>query len=229
MDFDEFERFLGAALPAAATAVALAAAELLDAAASLPAPDVQPPAPAEDVLPSSPEDLPPSPPAPAADVHPSAPEPAAQDAPPSAPDGVMAAAPPANGKDLAIQPGQLRAQFMAVVDKYGYDQGAKSDEIADFVESHAHAVTCAAFAARFGTSDEDADTFLTWLNVGLAFREQYLAERVEDAAPAVTLQASHGLSDIDDFAEDGPDPVLARELEVLSAQLASATTLAVGT
>ena len=118
---------------------------------------------------------------------------------------------------------------MAVVDKYGFDQGAKSDEIADFVESHAHAVTCAAFAARFGTSDEDADTFLTWLNVGLAFREQYLAERVEDAAPAVTLQASHGLSDIDDFAEDGPDPVLARELEVLSAQLASATTLAVGT
>ena len=55
VDFDEFERFLGAALPAAAAAVAPAAAELLDAAASLPAPDVQPPAPAENRQPQRPK------------------------------------------------------------------------------------------------------------------------------------------------------------------------------
>ena len=92
-----------------------------------------------------------------------------------------------NGKDIAIEPGQLKAQFMSLVRKHGL--GAKSDEIADFITSQERAVSCADFAMRFGTTEGDADTILTWLNVGFDFREQYLAPYLEASAHAPAGEA----------------------------------------
>ena len=95
---------------------------------------------------------------------------------------ISACSRPLTGRSTAVDrdPAQLKAHFMAVVQKYGFNRGAKSDEVADYMTSRepgeSAAVTCAAFAARLGTSEEEADAFLAWLNVGFACKERHLAQ-----------------------------------------------------
>ena len=94
---------------------------------------------------------------------------------------------------------QLKARFMAVVQKYGFDSGAKLDAIADYMTTREPGedavVTCAAFAARLGTSEEEADALLTWLNVGFACKERYLYLAQEpSAAPSLRTTPSRSAS-----------------------------------
>jgi hypothetical protein len=87
-----------------------------------------------------------------------------------------------NGKQVALDPGHLKRQFQAIVKKYHFDTGKHSDEIADFLTSDAAStVTPAEFAARFGTTEADASTFLAWINVGVAFKEQYMDPHQQQA------------------------------------------------
>lgn len=112
---------------------------------------------------------------------------------------------PLNSRGIAMDSAQLKARFMAVVQKYGFDSGAKSDAIAEYMTTREPGedamVTCAAFAARLGTSEEEADAFLTWLNVGFACKERYLHLAQEgppyqepSAAPSLRTTPSHSAS-----------------------------------
>lgn len=68
---------------------------------------------------------------------------------------------------------------MDVVRRYGFDQPARTEEIAEYMMClDAAEVTCSEFAQRFGTSQEDADAFLEWLNIGLQFySDEYFSEQ----------------------------------------------------
>ena len=106
---------------------------------------------------------------------------------------------PLNGRGVAMDSAQLKARFMAVVQKYGFDSGAKLDAIADYMTTREPGedamVTCAAFAARLGTSEEEADALLTWLNVGFACKERYLYLAQEpSAAPSLRTTPSRSAS-----------------------------------
>lgn len=114
---------------------------------------------------------------------------------------ISACSRPLTGRSTAVDrdPAQLKAHFMAVVQKYGFNRGAKSDEVADYMTSRepgeSAAVTCAAFAARLGTSEEEADAFLAWLNVGFACKERYLYLAQEpSAAPSLRTTPSRSAS-----------------------------------
>lgn len=87
-----------------------------------------------------------------------------------------------NGKTVAVDPGLLKKRFEAIVKKYKFDDGPKSDAIADFLTSgECTEVSDEIFAERFGTSIEDASSFLQWLNVGISFKEQYMDPHQEQA------------------------------------------------
>ena len=87
-----------------------------------------------------------------------------------------------NGEKVAIDPKHLKQQFQKVVTRYSLDRGSKSDAIADFLtSSEKESVTAEEFAERFGTSEEDASIFLAWVNVGIAFKEQYMDPNQEEA------------------------------------------------
>ena len=106
---------------------------------------------------------------------------------------------PLIGSGIAMDSAQLKARFMAVVQKYGFDSGAKMDAIADYMTTREPGedamVTCTAFAARLGTSEEEADAFLTWLNVGFACKERYLhLEQEPSAAPSLRTTPSRSAS-----------------------------------
>lgn len=80
-----------------------------------------------------------------------------------------------NGKSVAMEPGLMKKQFEAIVKKYRFTDGPKSDAIADFLTSGAStSVSAEQFAERFGTTEDDASAFLAWVNVGIAFKEQYM-------------------------------------------------------
>lgn len=82
------------------------------------------------------------------------------------------AAVPTHG-ELVNYSGHLRGRFMDVVKGHGFDQPSRTEEIAEYMTSRDAAdVTCSAFARRFGTSQEDAEAFLEWLNIGLQFSEE---------------------------------------------------------
>ena len=110
------------------------------------------------------------------------------------PENLTLLAAPINGRRIAIGSAQLTAQehrkFVAVVQKYSFDRGTKSDEVADYVTSRetSAAMTSADLSARFGTSEEEAEAFLAWLNVGIAFKEWYLAQ--ESDAPSLLTTSS---------------------------------------
>ena len=87
-----------------------------------------------------------------------------------------------NGERVAIDPGKLKKDFGKVVAKYKFDKGPQQDAIADFLTSgEASSVTAKEFAERFGTNEEDASIFLAWINVGVAFKEQYMDPNQEEA------------------------------------------------
>ena len=97
-----------------------------------------------------------------------------------------------NGQSVAIEPGKLKKQFMAVVQKYGFAEGEKSDAIADFMTSgESRSVSSKEFAERFGTTVEDGESFLAWLNVGIAFKEQYMDRSEEEKNAALAGVAKH--------------------------------------
>lgn len=109
---------------------------------------------------------------------------------------------PRNGRSIAIESAQLKAQFMAVVLKYGFDLGAMSDEVADYMTGRetreSATITCSAFSARFGTSEEEADAFLAWLNVGIAFKERFRVPAQEPSdAPSLRTTPSRSASSED--------------------------------
>lgn len=80
-----------------------------------------------------------------------------------------------NGRKVAVDPGKLKKQFEAIVKKYDLNSGPKSDDIADFLTSgEAGSVSSTEFAERFGMTEEEGGVFLAWLNVGIAFKEQYM-------------------------------------------------------
>ena len=86
------------------------------------------------------------------------------------------------GKQVALDPKELKRRFHEVVTRYNLMEGPKSDAIADFLTSGAaSSVSAAEFAERFGTSEDDASTFLAWINVGIAFKEQYMDPNQEQA------------------------------------------------
>ncbi len=102
------------------------------------------------------------------------------------------------GKRVAIDPAALKSRFTAVVAKYGFDKGSRSDEIADFMTSaEVSTISAAQFAARFSTSDEDAEVFLAWVSVGVAFKEQYMQDleggSAESRAAAAKLGEAAGV------------------------------------
>jgi len=120
----------------------------------------------------------------------------------------------------------LKARFMAVVQKYGFDRGAKLEEVADYMTSRepgeSAAVTCAAFAARLGTSEEEADAFLAWLNVGFACKEQHLAQEgppylVQEPsdAPSLRTTPSRSASSEDSQAADAAVAALPAAVSLL--------------
>ena len=87
-----------------------------------------------------------------------------------------------NGRQVAVDPGALKKRFGEIVQKYNFTDGPKSDAIADFLTSgESTTVTSEGFAERFGTSVEDASSFLAWVNVGIAFKEQYMDPHQETA------------------------------------------------
>jgi MYND finger len=69
-----------------------------------------------------------------------------------------------------------KQEFDRIIKKYGLDTDAKSTEIAEFLTSsgqqHDNKVSAAAFAEKFGTSDEEAVVFLEWIKVGVKFKEE---------------------------------------------------------
>lgn len=80
-----------------------------------------------------------------------------------------------NGRRVAVDPGTLKTKFEAIVKKYDLNSGPKSDGIADFLTSdEAGSVSSTEFAERFGMTEEEGEIFLAWLNVGIAFKEQYM-------------------------------------------------------
>eukprot|EP00324_Dicrateria_rotunda_P004860 CAMPEP_0206155604 /NCGR_PEP_ID=MMETSP1474-20131121/2231_1 /ASSEMBLY_ACC=CAM_ASM_001110 /TAXON_ID=97495 /ORGANISM="Imantonia sp., Strain RCC918" /LENGTH=196 /DNA_ID=CAMNT_0053554311 /DNA_START=71 /DNA_END=662 /DNA_ORIENTATION=- len=80
-----------------------------------------------------------------------------------------------NGRSVAIDPKKLKVEFERIVKHYKLDTGEKADAIADFLcNGEAQSVSTEEFATRFGTSVEDASSFLAWINVGVAFKEQYM-------------------------------------------------------
>ena len=102
-----------------------------------------------------------------------------------------------NGERVAIDPGKLKKDFARIVQKYRLDSGPKADAVADFLTSgEASSVSASEFAQRFGTTEEDAGVFLAWINVGVAFKEQYMDpnqgqadELARGATDAKTVQA----------------------------------------
>ena len=83
---------------------------------------------------------------------------------------------------MAIDPGKLKKQFEAIVRKYNFADGPRSDAIADFLTSgESSTVTASEFAVRFGTTEEDASIVLAWINVGVAFKEQYMDPNQDQA------------------------------------------------
>ena len=109
--------------------------------------------------------------------------------------------------------------------------GAKSEEVADYRTSRepgeSAAVTCAAFAARLGTSEDEADAFLAWLNVGFACKEQYLAQEgppylVQEPsdAPSLRTTPSRSASSEDSQAADAAVAALPAAVSLLDDYIA---------
>ena len=102
-----------------------------------------------------------------------------------------------NGQNVAIEPGKLKKKFHSVVQKYGFADGARSDEIADFMTSgESRSVSSKEFAERFGTSVEDGEAFLAWLNVGIAFKEQYM-DRSEEEKEKILAENGSSMSHLE--------------------------------
>ena len=68
--------------------------------------------------------------------------------------------------------------FDRIIKKYSLDSDAKSTEIAEFLTSaqdpQDNKVSAAAFAEKFGTTNEEAVVFLEWIKVGIKFKEESL-------------------------------------------------------
>ena len=89
-----------------------------------------------------------------------------------------------DGKEIVLDPAELKKEFTKIVAKYGFDAGSKADDIADFLTSEdTTRVNAADFASRFSTTEQDASIFLAWINVGVAFKEQFMTN-TENASDA---------------------------------------------
>uniref|UniRef100_A0A7S4BX12 TolA protein n=1 Tax=Chrysotila carterae TaxID=13221 RepID=A0A7S4BX12_CHRCT len=94
-------------------------------------------------------------------------------------------------KNVAIDPAELKRRFQAVVSKYGLDKGDKAAEIAELLTTGPNTtITADAFAEKYGTTVDEASEFLGWVNVGVAFRENYMGEgKPSEAAAAAAKKA----------------------------------------
>lgn len=64
-------------------------------------------------------------------------------------------------------------EFRRIVYRHGLDKGDRADLLADFLtDAHTQpSVAPAALAGRFSIPEDDASTFLAWINVGVRFKE----------------------------------------------------------
>ena len=83
-----------------------------------------------------------------------------------------------------------KAEFDRIRLKYGLDK--KADEISDLLTMRGNegGVSPNDFAARFGTTPEEAVVFLEWIKVGIKFKEETLdvAKKSGLAGPSVSAK-----------------------------------------
>mmetsp|Transcript_9102 Transcript_9102/g.30817 ORF Transcript_9102/g.30817 Transcript_9102/m.30817 type:complete len:174 (+) Transcript_9102:29-550(+) len=77
-----------------------------------------------------------------------------------------------DGQVLAVQPERLKRRFQEIIQKYQLQRAGCADRIADFMTGGADGVTSDDFAREFDTSVADAEDFMAWINVGVAWKEQ---------------------------------------------------------
>jgi len=82
-----------------------------------------------------------------------------------------------DGTTHMVDPGKLQKLFTKIVFKYDLNKGDKADKLADYLtdstEGRTH-VTPEQLGKEFGMSEEDANTFLAWIQIGVAFKEGYI-------------------------------------------------------
>jgi hypothetical protein len=64
-------------------------------------------------------------------------------------------------------------EFRRVIYRHGLDKGDKAERLADFLtDTEAQdTITAQELGQRFDIPQDDASTFLAWINVGLRFKE----------------------------------------------------------
>lgn len=68
-----------------------------------------------------------------------------------------------------------KRRFEAIADKYDLKNEEKAGEIADFLVTHpAGVVSAHEFAKLFAMTKEEAETFLTFIDKGLRFKEAHI-------------------------------------------------------
>lgn len=68
--------------------------------------------------------------------------------------------------------------FEKIAHKYDLRNEEKAGEIADFLVSHpAGKVSAPEFAKLFAMSEEEAETFLSFIDRGLRFKEQHIDQK----------------------------------------------------
>lgn len=83
-----------------------------------------------------------------------------------------------NGQALAVYPEKVKRRFEEVSQKYVLQE--RAERVADFMlaagggGSSENNVTADAFAREFETSEIDANDFMAWLEVSVAFKEQHM-------------------------------------------------------
>lgn len=85
-----------------------------------------------------------------------------------------------DGSVLTVKPERLKRRFQHLLQKYQLNAGNNADRIADFMIGGAQGVTSEQFAAEFNTSVDDAEAVMTWINVGLAWKEHQASQARAD-------------------------------------------------
>lgn len=78
-----------------------------------------------------------------------------------------------DGSAMMVFPERSKRRFEETIQKYQFQQGNASERINDFLFKGG-AVTAEGFAQEFGTSNDDAEAVLSWINVSIAIREQVM-------------------------------------------------------
>lgn len=68
-----------------------------------------------------------------------------------------------------------KRRFDEIITKYGLDEESKAGEVADFLTRHDKpSVSAGEFAKLFGMEEEEAVTFLSFIERGLRFKQDHL-------------------------------------------------------